>query len=837
MATQETSHLLPENLTEKIAEQNKKNLRENQNYFQKTTDAVKKFDRWLTGKLGQKSWLGLTFEEAEISRIEAATGDAIAANQELLQEADKKLSLTDVTDKTTEELQGFVAAIETSTQALQKTSSSAVNPAQINAINNELQANSERLDKYNAELARREGLELNLAKIIIAKKDSTTAALTAETEALFSIDEEILKSGDFKKDVELQKLQYAKTRINAELNAEKEALAKIQQLATEKGGIDLKTGKPKDAQQLKEFEKTQKRINELQRAAVENRISLIQKETEQKMAEYDRYLEEIESRSQEAENIAVSSEKERLIEIQRLINDGVITTETAEDLKANATRDRITRELAQEKDKLYQLKKFKTDELEAREKADNDIKTSRQKILDLTLQLLEQEKQAEERTINAIARARGNVFSALERRLSNLQQLYSLQSQLDSDLASADQRLADLELSKLRQALNIRQQLNNADLDQYERQTLIRQLTSLGLKGRTDELSLLNKIEDREKQLAKLKLQNLERQQQLRAATLEIEIQQLEISTKKTKLEAAKQQRTAQQELVSAEKALLRTRGRETAQAETPEELATANELYDLAQQSLDLANQEFLAAKYQLDNLDSIIAKKRENLALTQAIAKAELEGTTVDKQFEREKARNKALEERDRRKAETKNGSGRNKLLEQYLSRQEKIDQKIETKKAEFEAKGIEFTEQDETKERAKLNRQFEKKEVVQERKIKRSLLGSPGFTIEAPPEILEAIKTGKPFVVPIVPQVKSNVPKTIETIGKTKGSLNKDETIFNLLKSIDQKFKQPTVVNVTNDNQFVNQYQRNNEDEILRKTRSDLLEIVSSAVNELE
>ncbi len=277
LADLETDGFLPENLTEKIAEQNRKNLRENQNYFQKTVDAVKKFDRKLTGLVGLESWLGLTFEEAELSRIETATGDAIAANQKLLQEADKRLGLTDVTDKTTEELQGFVDAIETLNQVFQKTRESAVNPAQINAINNELQANQERLDKYNAELARREGLELNLAKIVIARKDSITAALSAETEALASIDEEMLKSGDFKKDVELQKLQYAKTRINAELDAEKQALTKIQQLATEKGGIAPKTGKPKDTEQLKEFEKTQKRINELQRAAVENRISLIQK--------------------------------------------------------------------------------------------------------------------------------------------------------------------------------------------------------------------------------------------------------------------------------------------------------------------------------------------------------------------------------------------------------------------------------------------------------------------------------------------------------------------------------------------------------------------------------
>ncbi len=121
-------------------------------------------------------------------------------------------------------------------------------------------------------------------------------------------------------------------------------------------------------------------------------------------------------------------------------------------------------------------------------------------------------------------------------------------------------------------------------------------------------------------------------------------------------------------------------------------------------------------------------------------------------------------------------------------------------------------------------------------QETKVTRSLFGSSGFSIEAPPEILEAIKNGKPFVVPVVPQVKSNVPLEIETIGQTKGTLNEDDLILKTLKNIEQKFKQPTVVNVTNDNQFVNQYQRNNEDEILRKTRSDLVEVIKTVAEEL-
>lgn len=864
LASLEQGSFNPQRLAKDIAEENKKKLREDQNYFQKATDATKKFlkSNNAIAKIARRSnplsfilSKTLTFEESQLSRIQAATGDAIAANQELLRQADSKLGIESVTDKSTEELKAYADAIETSTTELQKSVDSAVDPNQINALNTEISENQKRLEKYNAELARRKGLELNLAKIVLEKENAITAATRAETEALAAIDAEILKSGDFKKDVELQKLQYAKTRLAAELAAEEKAFVLTKQLAQEKGGIDPETGKPKDAQQLKEFEKTQKRINELQRASVENNIALIQKETEQKIAEYNRYLDEIEDRRQQAEDITIESEKQRLIEIQQLINDDVISTKQAEKLKANTTYDRIRDELEQEKRKFYELQDFKTDSVEAQEKADGDIKTSRQKILDLTLQLLQEEQQAEERTTNAIAESRDNLFSKMEGRLSRIQQLYSLQSQLESDRATSQDKLADLELSRLKQALAIRQQINSGDLDKYERETAIKQLYSLGVKGRTDEISLLNKIESKEEAIAKAKMANLERQHELAKANLEIENQRFELETRKAKFEADKEVRQSEQKVLDADTAITEAE-QAIASATTEEELEIANqqldsayELYDIAQLGLKLANQEQIAANQQLDNLDSIIAKKRENLELSQAIAKAELEGISLDQLFERDKAFNQAFETEDRRKAKTLTGKKQDKLLNQYLTSQEKVEQETEKRvnrliEQQKERLGDQFTSEDESalreqqtsKIKTSLTRQFNQKENREENKTIRSLFGSPGFSIEAPPEILNAIKNGKPFVVPVIPEVKSNVPKTIQTIGETKGSLDSSSLILNTLKNIEQNFKQPTVINVTNDNQFVNQYQRNDTDEILRRTRSDLVEVIRTVGNDL-
>ncbi len=240
----------------------------------------------------------------------------------------------------------------------------------------------------------------------------------------------------------------------------------------------------------------------------------------------------------------------------------------------------------------------------------------------------------------------------MERRLSNIQQLYNLQSQLEGDRASSEEKLANLELARLRQALEIRKQLNSGDLDKYERQTALRQLYNLGIKGRTDELSLLDKIEDKEKAIADAKLKNLERQQEIARINLDIENQRFELETRKAYREADRQEREAEQELLDAENAIIQAE-QSISSATNDEELAIANqqldqrlELYDIAKLSLDLAQDESKAAQKQLDDLDAIITKKTENLLLSQAIAKAELEGTTVDEQFEREKARNQAIE-----------------------------------------------------------------------------------------------------------------------------------------------------------------------------------------------
>jgi tape measure domain-containing protein len=788
--------LLPDSVeVKKITEENRKALNEQKNWYMKFVDGYIDLDR----KVGKLTGLGdiglMKFDEAEVSRVNAAGKEAIAEAQRVIQEADLNLGF-DVSEKSTEDLQTYARAAEDTATSLQVAASQSVDPQIYTELAKEAKEAQKRADLYNTELEKRGDRELTLSKIIRERDGIVKAAQKAETKALSEIDAQLLESGDFKKDVELIKLKATESRLSAELEAEKQALIKLKELATIKGGIDSETGLPKNAQQAKDYEAIETRISELQRSSVENRIAITQKEYEVKITQYDRFLESVEKKRQEAEDLAVTSEKKRAIEIQRLINDGVITNETAEELKGEATRERITKDLQQEKRKLNEISSIVQTDKDLREKQNSAIAESKGKILDLTLELLQQEQQAEEQTIAALTTARDNYYSAIEQRLNSLSELRQQYNELDRDRASNAEKLADLEIAILNRGLEIRRQLNQDDLNPTERSDLIKELNSLGIKGKTSELALLQKIEDREERLAKLKLNTIKQQQEQERVLLDIENDKLELSTIKAYQEAQKAFNDAEQEVVSTEKAI--------SVAETPEELARATELNLLANRSLELANKQVDTTKQQLDDLDSIIAKKRSNLEITQAIAIAELEANNNLESHQRR---------RDRTGVRTKG----------ELSTSERVEQRIEKAKI----KDTEMTpEREET-----LRRYFLSQERESDRSRENRTSVSKGSSISAPSSILDAIKLNKTFVVPsITDKITPITPLQTHSLSAPKP----DNLILNQLKRIEEKLKTPTIVN--QENNFTNTYERSDSDRLLRQARSEALEGVVEAIKSI-
>ncbi len=834
-------------LQEDIVQGNIERIKSELSGTAKFLDRAKQFQRKIFGddsqdlpEFGRRA--ARTFAEAAIDEANSETEEAIEKANENLANIPLKIG-TDIKEVETKDLQNAIDTINDNIASLEAQDPTTIETLQ--ARNEAIQQQNDKLKEYNDELKRRNGLERTLAEVEVKRRKAVDEATETEVEALNQIDRAILKSGDLKRDVELDQLRITEARITAELNAEKQALAEFESIVEKRNlekvneetsklqeqfdngaisaealaqgiaeikeeytGIDPDSGflKGLSDKEIEAYAKRRDRVIALEREAVESKVSLAEEEVATKLRIYDEFLEEVEDRRQRAEETATIAEKERLIDIQQLVNEEVISTERAEELKAESTKRRITSQLEQEKSKLRELKKFTSSEVEVQEKRDADIMASRQKLLDLTLQLLQQEKEAEEKTIADIAKARNDAFSTLEKHLSRLEQLQQTETSLASDRATAQEKLADLQIAKLRQALELRKQLNSGDLNARERQTALRQLHSIGIDGRTDELSLLDRIEDREKKLAQFKLDNLEKQQQAEQAKLDLENQKYILAVKTAKLEAEKGQREAKKELISAEQAVL--------SAETDEELETANKLYELAKLNLDIANLEAIASKEQLNELDNIVKRKKENLALSQAIARAELKGTTTDEEFDREQERNQ---------------------LRGGLSRNERIEEEVESRKEQVASKGGEFTSEDEAALRKKLERQYRQRERNQEFNVKKSLRGSPGFGIEAPPEILDAIRNGKPFTVPVVPKFKTDVPLEVGVIGKTKGSLNESNMILKTLQKIESKVGESKVINVHNDNQFINKYDKSNTDELIRRVRSEMAEGVRSVAEE--
>lgn len=860
----------PENefLLKDIVEENIKAIKENRNWYMKLTDAGKAFllqeqqgllisekRRDSQDKFARKL-LGDTWSQTQIRQASNRLTQSIIQAQGNLNNLNLDLGLT-LQESETDDIRSAIVVIENTIEGLRLQTATTVDEQR--RLNLAIAIQKDRAAALNEELERRFNLEKSLAQIALKRDQVNIKAINAEADAIAEIDQQTLESGDLARDVELLKLKATQERIKIQYGNEiksfesfneeitrrnkaklvneakdldeqrkqsliteeayQKAIAKLQE---EYVGIDASTGAPKNLTEaeLKKYLEMRDAVRDIRQEMIENSLAVAQSEVDTRLRIYDEYLEKIDQKSEEALQSVVDSEKQLLVQIQQLVNDDLINAEQAEDLKGDLTRARIKSELSEEKKKLSKLKRFRTDEKEVREQVDNDIRESKHKILDLTLQLLEEEKAATEKTIAAIAQSRDNVFSALEQRLSRLQQLQQSEAQLINDRASAEEKLADLQLAKLRQALELRQEINSGDLNNSQRRTALRQLYSLGVEGRTTELSLLSKIEDKEKAIAETKLQNLLKQQELKQQEFNLEVQQLELTTKKANLEAKRQQRDAQSELIAAEQAVIN--------AGSQEEYDRANELYNLAQLSVQIADAEAIARQQELDNLDSVIAKKKEILEFNQAIARAELKGTNADAEFALERERNAARESRQRARA----ASGQNVDLSRYLSRQEKLDQEVTKIRETVESKGKEFTAEDEQQFRARKIREFNRLDSAQAAQVRNSLLGSSSFTIEAPPEILKAISTGKPITVPAIQPFRTTSPLQLTTIPSFQGSLGDNQQILKVLSEI--KDKQPVVVNAQFDNQFVNKYEDKQQDEILRQLRSEQVEMLNNAVN---
>lgn len=686
-----------------------------------------------------------------------------------VEENTKKLEIeigTDVKEIETKELDLAVTNVEKNIKNLN--AQTPVTIGDLEAQREAIASLEERLKSYNEELVRRNGLTKSVAQIALEEQERTREADTAKAKAIAQLNRDLLESGDVQKDISKQVLLENEKAIEIELSSKKKAIAEIESLEEK--------SQKQNEKKLKDY---QDRVVELEGELVSTKVELAQKELDKRVNQYEEFLEEIESRRQESENFGLAAEKERSLEIQQLLNDGVIAQEAAETLKASNSSIRIAEELENEKFKLTELKRFNSQSVEDEKRNQDEIFQSRQKVYDLTINLLEQQRQAEEKAIDAIA----------QKREANFERLKSIQErtdQLSQDRGSLQERSADLEIQTLQRGLAIRRQLDSDDLNPNERRDLLRELNGLNIKGRTSELSLLKKIDDRQAKLAALKLENLNRQQAVEERLLAIENEKLVIATKKAAIDAKKSLNNADEELVEAEFNL--------ENAESPEEVERAGKLFDLAKEKVLLAEAEVEIVDKELAQLDSVIDKKLDNLAISQAIARTELENQNKLRKGEADRERTQAKENRTVRRGG-----------QAPLSTAERIENRIN---AVREKVGDEFTEEQEKELRDKFSRQ--------ERSRDSRRLRSQRF-ISVP-------NTGRSITVPTLQTNRQVSERSVQA--KEGGNME----ILKTLKEIKASFKQPKVVNVTNNNEIVNKIDKGDSDDIVRQARVQTLEAIN-------
>ena len=377
-------------------------------------------------------------------------------------------------------------------------------------------------------------------------------------------------------------------------------------------------------------------------------------------------------------------ENERLIELQQLLNDRLLTEAEFNQQRQELTTQRIRQELQQERDRIARIKALEKEGQIDPTAAQEQIRQALQKTAQLQLQLLQQEKSERESIINLIqdnlnrevAAARRNtsqVVSGLKQQQSELTinnalieqrvkaeeaiarqvetQTKLIQSQ--AEVQQAQQNLQttelDIRLNELRRSQEIRQKLESGEIkSRRERNQLIQELNRLGgtlARSDRDIVIEIERIEKRRRDLIK----EAQQEEEARARRLlELDIQRQEATARRAVLEAEIAENQARSGLLTAQQTELESRDRiseasvglevaiesgsseRIAEAEQALRLAEEQnqrdiEAIDLAGQSFDFATESVAAAKEQLEVQETLSANQREALDLQQQAALAQ--------------------------------------------------------------------------------------------------------------------------------------------------------------------------------------------------------------------
>lgn len=384
-------------------------------------------------------------------------------------------------------------------------------------------------------------------------------------------------------------------------------------------------------------------------------------ETQRKITQTQ--LDEIDRRQAAAEDAIAESEVEAKIAAQKLINAGA-RPEDVEVEKVKATKARIQQELQLEKDKLAELEALPpADNPKDEEKRQNLIRDSRRKTKELTLNLLEQEKAAQEALTRQI---QAQIETELQKKKNAFTaQTQELQKQVDLQDALTKSLDAQLSLLNARQALqksysdyaqgqfDIAQRLLQTEDDTQDkvkqRQDIlnkIAQATSAeDAQAAQRELERFDRQEEAKQiqiEAAKARIESLQFEQELERQSNELEQEKARILLEQEKIKARIAQIQQDAEIAGAKAELAKLQADPTTR---PEALRAAQLNIQAQEAKADALRQQNTLLEQQASVLDDLQAAETKKLDRSQGLAfdqaRADLAALTPGTQDDRALAR----------------------------------------------------------------------------------------------------------------------------------------------------------------------------------------------------
>ncbi len=452
-------------------------------------------------------------------------------------------------------------------------------------------------ERQRLDQERQRQIEVEQEKII---DTITSAEVQRQTEI-----QQLLNNGVIgQEEADKRRLDSTRQRIKDELAAEKQRLSGLEQ-----------------TQKLNNLQDEEKRQDDIRNARIktaELTQQLLENEYQQRQRLIQQYQRQIELEQEKLTDAITKSEVERELQIQQLLNKGVIFQTEADQQRLKSTQKRIREELELEQQYItasQNLPKVTGEEAEQREKTIRDAKL---KTIQLTLELAQNEAQEQQRlkeqAIGAIEERSDTQVRASEKAISQLEEEKSiydtinnaiensnklLQSRADLQKSVADLFLAqsESEVGKIEKAIELRRQLDQAESPE-KKLAIQRALTELQFSSSETELSLLQKKQALENQIAEQKRTVLLAEQERQRQSLVLELQKNQLTAERAVIEARIAEKQAEQNLLSAQSNLLRTQ-------QNPEDkqgIANAQAQVELARQAIKLANQRTTEAQGQVD-------------------------------------------------------------------------------------------------------------------------------------------------------------------------------------------------------------------------------------------